>query len=125
MANSVYSINKGINRPLEFKGLKAQYIWYMAVGVFGVLILFVILYSCRINTYVCLVIGLSAGASWAMWIYKLSHKYGEYGLTKKLARRSVPKSIRAARNRDLFVGNLNGVYGKSDERNVADNGGRA
>ncbi|MBC7536286.1 MAG: DUF4133 domain-containing protein, partial [Ferruginibacter sp.] len=25
MSNSVYQINKGINKPIEFKGLKAQY----------------------------------------------------------------------------------------------------
>ena len=27
MGNSVYQINKGINKAIEFKGLKAQYIW--------------------------------------------------------------------------------------------------
>ncbi|MEO7488719.1 MAG: DUF4133 domain-containing protein [Ferruginibacter sp.] len=26
MSNSVYQINKGINKSIEFKGLKAQYI---------------------------------------------------------------------------------------------------
>ena len=29
MANSVYVINKGINAPITFKGLKAQYIWWL------------------------------------------------------------------------------------------------
>ena len=33
MANSVYKINKGINKPIEFKGLKAQYIWYLGGGL--------------------------------------------------------------------------------------------
>jgi len=27
--SSVYKINKGINKPIEFKGLKAQYIAYL------------------------------------------------------------------------------------------------
>src|SRR4029450_6697341 len=27
MSTSVYKINKGINKPIEFKGLKARYIW--------------------------------------------------------------------------------------------------
>ena len=29
--SSVYTINKGVNKPIEFKGLKAQYIAYLAV----------------------------------------------------------------------------------------------
>ncbi|HMT97439.1 MAG TPA: DUF4133 domain-containing protein, partial [Ferruginibacter sp.] len=33
MSNSVYQINKGINRSIEFKGLKAQYIWYLGGGL--------------------------------------------------------------------------------------------
>jgi hypothetical protein len=31
--NSVYKINKGINKPIEFKGLKAQYIGYLGIGI--------------------------------------------------------------------------------------------
>ncbi|MBA4198951.1 MAG: hypothetical protein C0459_15510, partial [Chitinophaga sp.] len=44
MSNSVYQINKGINRSIEFKGLKAQYIWYLGGGLVVLLILFAILY---------------------------------------------------------------------------------
>ena len=32
---TVYYINKGINKPIVFKGLKAQYIGYLAVGLVG------------------------------------------------------------------------------------------
>ena len=34
-----YTINKGINAPLVFKGLKAQYIAYLAVGLVVLLVL--------------------------------------------------------------------------------------
>ena len=54
MANSVYKINKGINKPVEFKGLKAQYIWYLAGGLVLLLIVFAILYIIGINTFFCL-----------------------------------------------------------------------
>ncbi|MBD0288989.1 MAG: DUF4133 domain-containing protein, partial [Flavisolibacter sp.] len=40
MATSVYQINKGINKPIEFKGFKAQYIWYLGGGLVALLILF-------------------------------------------------------------------------------------
>jgi hypothetical protein len=39
-----YSINKGINKPIEFKGLKAQYIGYLGGGLGYLLVLFAILY---------------------------------------------------------------------------------
>ncbi len=42
MANSVYQINKGINQSIEFKGLKAQYIWYLGGGVIALLIIFAV-----------------------------------------------------------------------------------
>ena len=38
-----YPINKGIGRPVEFKGLKAQYLFIFAGGLLAAFILFVIL----------------------------------------------------------------------------------
>lgn len=49
MNTSVYTINKGINKPVEFKGLKAQYIWYLGGGLIMLLILFAILYICGVT----------------------------------------------------------------------------
>ena len=53
MNNSVYNINKGINKSIEFKGLKAQYIWYMGCGLVALLILFAILYICGSYVQFC------------------------------------------------------------------------
>lgn len=39
-----YAINKGIGRPAEFKGLKAQYLFIFAGGLLAVFLLFIILY---------------------------------------------------------------------------------
>ena len=50
MASSIYGINKGINKPIEFKGLKAQYIWYLGGGLAGLLVLFGVLYISGVNT---------------------------------------------------------------------------
>jgi hypothetical protein len=94
MSSTVYQINKGINKPIEFKGLKAQYIWYLGGGLVALLIFFAILYICGVNVYLCLFIILSAGAALFMYVYKLSRKYGEHGLMKKVARRGVPKVIK-------------------------------
>lgn len=101
MANSVYQINKGINKPIEFKGLKAQYIWYLGGGLLTLLILFAVLYISGVNTFICLGFILALGAGLFVYVYRLSHKYGEYGLMKKAARRGVPHVIRA-RSRNVF-----------------------
>lgn len=102
MKTSVYQINKGINKPIEFKGLKAQYIWYLGAGLLALLILFAILYILGINTFVCLGIIAVAGTMLFMNIYKLSHKYGQYGMLKSIARRSVPKIIKSY-SRKTFI----------------------
>ncbi len=102
MSNSVYQINKGINKSIEFRGLKAQYIWYFGGGVLGLLILFAILYIIGVNSFVCLGIILIGGTVLTIKIYALSNTYGEYGMMKKLARRSVPKVVRS-KSRDIFL----------------------
>ena len=94
MSNTVYQINKGINKPIEFKGLKAQYIWYLGGGLVALLILFSILYICGVNVYLCLFVIVSSASTLFMYVYKLSRKYGEYGFMKKIAGKAVPKVIK-------------------------------
>jgi len=100
--SSVYKINKGINKPIEFKGFKAQYIWYLGIGLVTLLVLFAILYIVGINTYVCLVLIVILGSGLYMRISKLSNKYGEYGMMKKIASQSVPHVIKSY-SRKMFM----------------------
>ena len=95
MANSIYKINKGINKPIEFKGLKAQYIWYLGIGIISLLILFAVLYIVGLNSFVCVAIILLAGTFLFIYVYRLSNKYGAYGMMKKVAKRSVPRLIKS------------------------------
>ncbi|NLU94855.1 DUF4133 domain-containing protein [Chitinophaga sp. Ak27] len=95
MANSVYEINKGINRSIEFKGLKAQYIWYLAGGLLSLLLLFSVVYILGINVYLGLVMIGGLGTALVMKVYAMSAKYGEHGLLKKMAMRQVPKLIKS------------------------------
>jgi hypothetical protein len=91
--NSVYKINKGINKPVEFKGLKAQYIWYLGGGVLVLLVLFSVLYFIGINLYVCVALVLLLGTGLVIVVYKMSDTYGEHGLLKKMARGSIPHRL--------------------------------
>jgi len=99
---SIYNINKGINKPIEFKGLKAQYIGYLAIGLVILLVLFATMYIIGINLLVCILIISAAGTSLFMTVYRLSYKYGEYGLLKKAAKRYIPTYLRF-KSRNLFI----------------------
>src|SRR5690606_36779151 len=102
MNNSVYKINKGINKSIEFKGLKAQYIWYFGGGVIVLLILFAIMYIIGINSFLCIGIILLAGTVLVTKVYAISNKYGEYGMMKKMAARGIPKAVKS-RSRNVFM----------------------
>jgi hypothetical protein len=91
--NSIYKINKGINKPIEFRGLKAQYIGYLGIGVIVLLIIFAILYISGINMFVCLGVILLLGTLLFIGIYRLSDTYGQHGLVKKLAKRNIPQYL--------------------------------
>lgn len=110
MANSVYKVNKGINKSIEFKGFKAQYIWYMLIVILCLLFVFALLYFLGINQYVCLLVCSGSGAVSLHKIYGLSKKYGEHGLSKMIARKSVPKVLKST-SRNLFI-KKNKSYGK-------------
>jgi Domain of unknown function (DUF4133) len=100
--SSVYQVNKGINKAIEFRGLKAQYIGYLAGGLVALLIGFAILYICGVNTWVCLILVGGAGTALMTTVFRLSHKYGQYGLLKKNAKRSLPGYLKF-RSRKLFT----------------------
>jgi hypothetical protein len=88
-----YNINKGIGRTVEFKGLKAQYLFIFAGGLLGVLILVMVLYMAGANSYLCLLIG-GGGASLIVWkTFSLNKKYGEHGLMKVGAKKRHPHYI--------------------------------
>jgi hypothetical protein len=95
MSTSIYTINKGINKSIEFKGFKAQYIWYLGGGLLILLILFAVLYICGVHPFICLAIILICGTVLFIYVGRLSNLYGEYGLMKKMAKKGVPKVIKS------------------------------
>jgi hypothetical protein len=102
MSSSVYSINKGVNKPLEFRGLKAQYIAWLAIGLVVLLLLFSALYLLGISMLICLPLILVLGSALFYTVFRLSHKYGRYGLLKKAARKSLPRTIRVQRRQTFY-----------------------
>lgn len=88
-----YSINKGIGRNAEFKGLKSQYLFIFAGGLLAVFILFVVMYMIGIDQMVCIVFGVVCASVLVWGTFHLNEKYGEHGLLKVQASRNHPRFI--------------------------------
>ena len=102
MADKVFTINRGINKAIEFRGLKAQYIWYVAGTVIGVMILYTVLYIAGVSAYICLPLAFGGGAWLIGRVYRMSRRFGQYGMMKWSARRDVPKAL-VSRSRKVFI----------------------
>ncbi|REC42052.1 DUF4133 domain-containing protein [Chryseobacterium sp. 5_R23647] len=90
---NTYHINKGIGRTVEFKGLKAQYLFIFAGGLLGILVFVMVLYMASVNTYLCLILGGSSSGLLIWQTFSLNRKYGEHGLMKLGAQKKHPKYI--------------------------------
>ena len=77
-----YNINKGIGKQVEFKGLRAQYLFIFAGGLLGVFILFVAMYLLGVPTAVCIAVGLVLGTALVAFTFYLNGRYGAHGLMK-------------------------------------------
>ena len=87
-------INKGIGRPVEFRGLKGTYLYLAAGIVVGSLLLALALYGLfGLNTYLATLIVVGAGGGGIWYCMRLSAKHGVSGLLKLEATRNQPKAI--------------------------------
>lgn len=98
-----FNINKGIGKSLEFKGLKAQYLFIFACGLLAVFIVFVVMYMAGVDQWVCIGFGVIAASALVWLTFNLNAKYGEHGLMKLLAKRQHPRFLINRKNsRCLF-----------------------
>lgn len=100
--SAVYQINKGVNRPITFKGLKAQYIVYLAAGLIFLFIAFAVLYIAKISLMIILPLVLGCGAGFFTAVARLSRRYGEHGLMKYMAQRKLPHHL-SCRSAKVFT----------------------
>jgi hypothetical protein len=121
--STVYEINKGINRSIEFRGLKAQYIVFFIVGLVGLLVLFAVAFIAGVPTVVCIAVTGVLGFVMYSYVYRYSNKYGQFGLMKEAAYRQVPPAIRCRTRKKFFE--LNDAVKKRENDSRNDNSGRA
>ena len=88
-----YAINKGIGRSVEYKGLKAQYLFIFAGGLLTLFVVFVIMYIAGISQCICIGFGVTAASALVWLTFHLNAKYGEHGLMKLSAVKYHPRYI--------------------------------
>ena len=88
-----YPINKGIGRSVEFKGLKAQYLFIFVGGLLALFVLFVILYMIGIDQWICIGFGVVSASVLVWQTFALNARYGEHGLMKLGATKSNPRYL--------------------------------
>ena len=90
---SDFEINKGVGREVEFKGLRAQYLFIFAFGLLAVFVVFVIMYTAGIGQWTCIGFGVSAATAVVWLTFSLNRRFGSHGLMKLLAARQHPRRI--------------------------------
>lgn len=97
-----YPLNKGINKPVEFKGLVgSRYLFLLLGGLGGIFLAVLGLSVAGVNSYLMAGLGLGGGFLWITRVFGLSTKYGEHGAMKQQAKRRQPPRI-VNRNARLF-----------------------
>ena len=88
-----YPVNKGIGRSVEFKGLKAQYLFIFVGGLLALFVLFVILYMIGIDQWICIGFGVVSASVLVWQTFALNARYGEHGLMKLGGTKSHPRYL--------------------------------
>lgn len=88
-----YAINKGIGRSVEYKGLKAQYLFIFAGGLFALFVVYLIMYISGVSQWFCIGFGVTAASALVWLTFHLNAKYGQYGLMKLTAVKYHPRYI--------------------------------
>lgn len=88
-----YPVNKGIGRSVEFKGLKAQYLFIFVGGLLALFVLFVIFYMIGIDQWICIGFGVVSASVLVWQTFALNARYGEHGLMKLGATKSHPRYL--------------------------------
>ena len=90
---SEYPVNRGIGKPVEFKGLKSQYLFIFCGGLLAVFVVFIVLFMAGVNQWLCIGFIVSASLLLVWQTFRLNAKYGTHGLMKAAARKRHPRFI--------------------------------
>lgn len=89
---SRYSINKGVGRSVEVKGLRAQYVLYAVAGLILSFVIFFIS-SLIFNQWIALSGALIIGFLSLFICFYLNKRFGENGLTQFFAYKNLTQRV--------------------------------
>ena len=78
---------------MEYKGLKAQYLFILAGGLLALFVVYVIMYISGVSQWFCIGFGVTAASALVWLTFHLNAKYGQYGLMKLSAVKYHPRYI--------------------------------
>jgi hypothetical protein len=88
-----FTVNKGINKPVEFQGLKSQYLFIFAGGLLGIIILFMVMYMSGVPQTVCIGFAVITAPLLIWQTFSLNKKYGTHGLMKLQSVKRYPRRL--------------------------------
>lgn len=94
-----FKVNKGVGRPIDFFGIKSQYIIYFAVGIGLALISYFVLQF--FTSWLCFAVAVAIAVADYVVVITLSRKYGVNGMAEKDATKMYPDVIVARRARSV------------------------
>lgn len=97
-----YMINKGVGRPMEFHGIRAQYLGYMVAGLGGLFFLFAVLYMTGLALYLVIPFIATLGVLLFWLAGKYSKKYGKHGLSRVAGHKALPRALKTWPMKVLF-----------------------
>lgn len=89
---ATYKVNRGVGKPVEFFGLKAQYVFYLVLLILTVLFFSFIL-SILLDAIWALLLGIISFLLAICSVFKLNNTYREHGLMQYMASKKVVKHI--------------------------------
>jgi Domain of unknown function (DUF4133) len=101
-SRQTFTIHKGVNRPLEFKGLQGRYLIGLAGTAVGTLVGFGVLHAIGINSWLGVLLALGGGGLVIVRLHRLNRIHGQYGRMKRSAQRALPKAL-VSYSRKAFI----------------------
>ena len=99
---NTYQINKGVGKSVEFKGIRAQYVIYLVLGVVCSFVLF-FLSSLLFGQWLAVAVGLGAGLLSFALVFLMNARFGEHGLMHHMAWRHIPVHLSNPQRIHLIV----------------------
>jgi Domain of unknown function (DUF4133) len=101
-SKQTFTIHKGVNRPLEFRGLQGRWLVGLTGLAVGTLLGFGILHANGVNSWLGVLLALGGGGLGIMRLYRLNGLYGQHGRMKRSAQRALPKAL-VSYSRKIFT----------------------